>query len=84
MENLDSDSLRKDLEHYKRALTYMGGDAPIEVLCLPKVIENKLKESGFLRIFELFNTDLTKVKGLGVTRRDILTSRLNELFSINF
>ncbi len=75
--------LKKDFAHYKMVLAYMGANVPIEVLCLPKPIENNLRRNGFYRVYDLINHDLTKIKGLGKARVDLLASSLDEFFSIS-
>lgn len=72
----------KKLEDYRKTINFMAADAPLGVLCLPKVIETALLGHGCLRIYDLFNLDFTEVKGLGVTRIRDLTSRLDEFFSM--
>ncbi len=82
----DSKKINKELieslGRYKKTLSYMAGDAPIEVLCLPKTIQTVLISNGCLRIYDLFDCDLTKIKGIGKTRIRDLTARLNEFLSI--
>ena len=70
--------LVESLEAYRSTISYMACDAPISVLCLPKVIENALLNHGCLRIYDLFNRDFTEVKGIGKTRIRELTSRLDQ------
>ena len=74
---------RKNLEHYRLTLAYMGANVPIGVLCLPKVIEKALVSDGCLRVYDLINRDLTKIKGLGDKRLALLTSRLDEFFTMS-
>ena len=69
-------------DEYKKTLNYMAADAPLGVLCLPTAIENALITHGCLRIYDLFDLDFTKVKGLGVTRIRDLTTRLDQFFSM--
>ena len=65
----------KKYEEYNKTMKYIACDAPIEVLCLPKVIETILIDNGYERIYDLFDMDFTKIKGLGVMRcRDLATS----------
>ncbi len=78
-----NEELMKSLSTFRKTISYMTADAPIGVLCLPKEIENILTKNGFNRIYDIFDTDLTKVKGLGASRLRYLTSRLNEFFSIS-
>jgi hypothetical protein len=74
--------LLESLGNYRHFLNCMSADVPIGCLCLNPVIENILRENGFLRVYDLFNTDLTKIKGLGKRRIRELTSRLDEFVSM--
>lgn len=76
--------VRKNLEHYRKLLSYMGANVPIQVLCLPKAVEKALILEGIVRVYDLINRDLTKIKGLGQARLDLLASRLDEFFTVNF
>ncbi len=69
-------------KEYKTTLNYMATDAPIEILCLPKSIETVLISNDLLRIYDLFDVDFTKIKGLGVTRIRHLTACLDKFFSM--
>ena len=84
--DLDMVRLKKDLEDkfrsYQTTMRYLAADAPIEVLCLPKTTEKMLLDSGFLRIYDLFDIDLVKIKGIGVTRVRQLTTSLDKFFSM--
>lgn len=72
----------KKLEEYRKTMSYLAADAPIEILCLPSVIQNSLIEHGLLRVYDLFDCDFTEVKGLGVGRIKRLTSCLDQFFSM--
>ncbi len=72
----------KKFKDYTKTLNFMMSDAPISVLCLPKTIEKSLTNHGCLRIYDLFNCDFTKIKGLGIVRIRDLTARLDEFFSM--
>lgn len=74
--------LIKSLKTYQKTMNVLACDAPISVLCLPKALENALLNAGFLRIYEILNLDLTEIKGIGKTRRNLLTARLNEFISM--
>ena len=76
------EELKKKFEDYNITMKYMAADAPIETLCLPSEIEKILTNQGFLRVYDLFNVDLIKVKGLGVVRVKQLASRLDQFFSM--
>lgn len=76
------EELLNKFSEYQKSLRYMASDAPIAILCLPKNIESALTKSGLLRIYDLFNSDLAKVKGLNdVLVRD-LTSRLDQFIAM--
>ena len=73
----------KKFSDYRKILNMMATDAPIQILCLNKTIENALIAHGCLRIYDLINLDFTKVKGLGIRRIRDLTTRLDEFFSMS-
>jgi len=75
--------LLESLEVYRKTMSFMYGDAPIGVLCLPPIIENALIDYGCLRVYDLFNCDFTKVKGIGASRIRQLTARLDEFFPVS-
>lgn len=70
------------IKQYKKTMSYMAGDAPIGVLGLPKCIETILTNQGFLRVYDLLDTDLIKIKGIGKSRVQRLASSLNEFLPI--
>jgi hypothetical protein len=74
--------LDEDLSHYREVIYMMGANVSIKMLCLPVQIENILLHEGYDRVYMLTRNDLTKIKGLGKRRLALLTSRLDELFSI--
>lgn len=83
MQNNDvNDEMRKNMEHYRKTLMFLGGNVPIEALCLPKSLENLLIRAGCLRVYDMINLDLTKIKGLGRKNRALLSSRLDEFFTV--
>ena len=79
----DSKKLNEDLAHYRNVLSYLEANVPIQVLCLPKPIEKLLIKEGCLRVYDLINRDLGKIKGIGVDRLNILTSRLDQFFTVS-
>lgn len=81
MEKL-KEELRKSFADYQKTMKYLMADAPIEVLCLNPIIQKILIDQGFLRIYDLFNVDFVKIKGLGVARIRELTSGLDKFFSM--
>ena len=81
LEKLKKD-LRTSFEGYQKTMKYLVADAPIEILCLPKAVEQILLDNGLLRVYDLFDVDFVKIKGLGVTRIKDLTSRLDQFFSM--
>ena len=74
MSSLNDYDWKKDLDHYRKCLSYLEGDAPIQVLCMPKVIENKLMKNGFTRVYDLRFERLKEIKGLGEKRIDLIMS----------
>ena len=77
------DNVHEDLAHYRKVLSYLEANVPIQVLCLPKVVENALLADGCIRVYDMLNRDLTKVKGLGRNRLDLLTARLDEFLTVS-
>jgi len=78
------DLIKKEFERYEKVMKFLECDVPIQVLCLPKVIEKCLIKAGCLRVFDMIDRDLSKIKGLGEVRRTFLRARLNEFFPIGF
>lgn len=75
--------LLESLKDYRKTMSYMAADVPIGVLCLPKVIENALFNAGCLRVYDLLDRDLTKIKGMGSGRIKRLTSCLDQFISMS-
>ena len=75
-------SFAEDLQHYRRTLYFMEANVPIQVLCLPKTTEDALLRAGCLRVYDLINRDLGKIKGVGKARLGHLTARLDEFFTV--
>ena len=69
------------MKDYRVTMTFMASDAPISILCFPIVVETALNRHGCLRVYDLFNCDFAKVKGLSVKHIRDLTSRLQEFIS---
>ena len=84
--DVDIQNLRQELakkfKDYENTMKYMLADAPIGILCLDPKIEKILLDEGFLRVYDLFNIDLIKVKGLGAVRMRDLTASLDKFFSM--
>ncbi len=74
--------LRQKFSDYQKTMKFMLADAPIEILCLQPALQNILTDQGFLRVYDLFDVDLVKIKGLGVVRVKQLTSSLDKFFSM--
>lgn len=72
----------KSYSNYRQTISFLAADASIQVLCLPKAIENILISSNFLRIYDLFDADFTKIKGLGVKRCRHLAACLDQFISM--
>ncbi len=77
------EDLKQNIDHYRKTLYYMGANVPIQVLCLPKIVEKSLLKEGFVRVYDLISRDLTEIKGLGSARLDLLASRLDEFFTVS-
>ncbi len=76
------EEMGKGLKRYCTTMQYLAADAPISILGLDKAIENALIRHGCLRVYDLFNLDFTKVKGLGNTRIAELTACFNEFLAM--
>ena len=76
------EELRKKFDDYQTTMKFMLADAPIEILCLEHKLEKILLDNGFLRIYDIFDVDFTKIKGLGAIRIRNLTSSLDKFFSM--
>jgi len=80
--NIKSDEIQKNLAHYRQVIGYMSANVPLGVLCLPKKLEKVLSSDGCIRVYDLINRDLTEIKGIGEKSISLLTSRLDEFFTI--
>jgi len=76
------DEVLRKFEDYRKTMSFLACDAPVEILCLSKAIENILIKNGYLRVYDLFNMDFTKIKGLGVRRSRYLASSLDQFFAM--
>jgi len=74
--------LLESLQNYRKFVACMSGDLPIGCLCLPKTTEKILIKNGFQRIYDLFDVDLTKIKGIGEVRIRDLTAGLDQFLSM--
>ena len=80
---IDGKKIAQDFERYRKIIQTLQGDVPIQTLCLPSRTEKILIRSGCLRVYDVINMDLTKIKGLGNSGRAFLASRLNEFLSVS-
>lgn len=76
------EELNKALKEYRKSLVYMGANVPIECLCLPDEIQSILIREGILRVYDIINRDLGKIKGIGSKRRAVLAAHLDEFFAV--
>ena len=76
------EEVAKKLENYRKTINYMAADAPINILCLEPATESALLRHGCSRIYDLFDMDFTKVKGLGAVRIRNLTACLDKFISM--
>lgn len=74
--------LVEGLEEYRKTMSYMLTDVPISILNLHKTTETVLVNAGCLRVYDLLDRDLTKIKGIGKRRVGDLTSCLNQFLSV--
>jgi|ERR1700690_22022 len=81
LKKIKEDVIKKFAE-YQKTMAFMCADAPIEILCLPKQIEKILLSNGLLRVYDLFNCDFSKIKGLGEVRIRELTTQLDKFISM--
>ncbi len=70
--------LDKSIKNYRQMMRLMSADAPIEVLCLSPQTQAILVRLGFLRVYDIVNRDLAKVKGIGSHRLSEINARLAE------
>jgi hypothetical protein len=75
--------LLESLQNYRKMVHYMTGDMPIGVLCLQKQTEKVLIDNGILRVYELFDRDFTKIKGIGKVRIRDLTTCLDKFLAMS-
>lgn len=73
----------KDILFYRKALDFLSGDAPIEVLCLGARVDNALKKAGILRVYDLIDADLTKIERIGPRNRDLIAARVQQFLAIH-
>ena len=78
------DELSKSVIRYRNLMDRLEADLPIECLCLPKVIEKKLVNAGCLRVYDVIDVDLTKIKGLGDRRIALLRSCIEQFLPVSF
>lgn len=78
----NGEEIARSVLRYRKIMSHLELDLPIQVMCLPKVIENILLDMGCLRIYDMVDLDLTKIKGLGLNRRSILSAALDKFFSM--
>lgn len=79
-----NEKLKESYDQYKTNMLFLSTDIPIASLCLPKSLLGILTRNGCQRVYDIFDLDLTKIKGIGVKRRILLTSRLDEFISVSF
>lgn len=79
---IKGEELTQSVLRYRNIMNRLEADVDIRSLCLPKKIENKLLRMGCLRILDVIDLDLTKVKGIGPRTRGILHSSINQFLSM--
>lgn len=78
----NADQLDRDLKHYRHVLGFLGANAPIECLCLPKNINDLLRANKVTLVFDLIDCDIRDLNGIGRQKGDIIRARLDEFLSI--
>ena len=74
--------LLESLDNYRKFVSYMAGDMPIECMCLDKTIQKILLSNGIFRVYDLFDRDLSKIKGIGKVRSGNLNASLEQFISL--
>jgi metal-dependent HD superfamily phosphatase/phosphodiesterase len=80
--NQIKEEIFKKFLDYRKTLKVMMGDAPISIFCFSKQVEKALIESGCVRVYDLFDLDLVKVKGLSDDSLRNLAARIDEFLSM--
>lgn len=80
--NQIKEEIFKKFLEYRKTLKFMMGDAPISIFCFSKPVEKALIESGCVRVYDLFDLDLVKVKGLSNDSLRNLAARIDEFLSM--
>lgn len=75
--------LLENLKNYRNMMNLLAGDAPISVLCLPKIIEKLLIGNGCLRVYDMLNCNLGEIKGLTNASVNMITARLEQFRSMS-
>jgi len=71
-----------DYHTYKEMMQMLSANVPIQVLCLPKKIEQTLINNKFTLVSDLIYSDFRKVKGIGPKASDIIFARVEEFVSV--
>lgn len=84
--DIDMEKLKKELikkfSDYQQTMKFLTADAPIQVLCLPVRVQKILLDNGFLRVYDIFDVDFTKIKGLTASNIRDLTTCIDQFFSM--
>ena len=75
---IKGEEITQSISRYRNIMSKLEADVPIQTLCLPRIIENILLSMGCLRVYDVIDLDLAKIKGLGDTRRALLRSRIDQ------
>ena len=65
-----------DFADYKKKIQSEYANVPIEVLCLPKVINTILKKNNIYRVFDLLGIDIKGIKWISDNRARIINKQL--------
>lgn len=77
------DNLLKNVSRYRDIVLYLQGNVPIEVLAFPASLNTILRREGIDTVIDLFKSDINNIRGIGYQRRYLITTALDEFFSMN-
>jgi len=70
------------INNYKNHMDKSFLDVTIDVLCLPDNINTILKENKIYTVYDLKNSELTKIDGIGNKKLGIINFRLGQFLGV--
>lgn len=70
------------INNYKKYIDKSFSDVTIDVLCLPNNINTILKENKIYTVYDLKNSELTKIDGIGSKKLGIINFRLSQFLGM--